>query len=192
MNFRQKNTQPNQRNPFLPNKPKVALKLKSFLTELIFMKKSMKKQKSMLNWHPPPPNSHPVAHRTVADCQWYFSSEMADWIFIFTKISFAMEKKIAFVGFIYISIQKIHQKALAKVKLIFIWATTIWFYLFFLRFPEKLHFHAALEWKQVLKLCRLSQNRSVCLWPLLLPSLWFSTVWPTHFSHIQQSSQKLV
>lgn len=60
-----------------PNKSKVALKLNPFWLILYTRKKTM------LDWHPPPPNSHPVAYRTVADCQWYFSSEMADWIFIY-------------------------------------------------------------------------------------------------------------
>lgn len=87
--------------------------------------------------------------------------------------------------------KKFHQRALVKAKLIFIWTTTMWIYLFFPRIPEKLCFYAALEWKQVLKLCKLSQNRSVGCWPLLLPPLCFSMVWPTPFGHVQQSSQKL-
>lgn len=60
-----------------PNKSKVALKLNPFWL-ILYTRKKM-----MLDWHPPPPNSHPVAYRTVADWQWYFSSEMADWIFIY-------------------------------------------------------------------------------------------------------------
>lgn len=71
----------------------------------------------MLDWHPPPPNSHPAAHRTVADCQWYFSSEVANWVFTFTKISFPMEKPPALMHFTCISIQKVSPKSSCQSKI---------------------------------------------------------------------------
>lgn len=100
----------NQRNPFLPNKHKAVLKLKCLLTDLIYMEK--KKINARLT-PSTPPDSHLVAHRTDADCQWYYVSLwswLAGCLFIFTKVSFAMEKKES-ADFIFISIQKFHHRA---------------------------------------------------------------------------------
>lgn len=155
----------------------------------------MHEKKSMPDWQPPPPNSHLVAHRTDADCQWYYMLlSGAGWLDIyFYQNLLCYGKKKEFVYFTCIShlfpYKSFTKRVLlmgtpVKVKLILIWTTSILTSFFFLRISEKLSFHAALEWNQILKLCKFSQNRSVGLWPLLLPPLCFTMAWPTYFSPI--------
>lgn len=117
-------------------------------------------------------------------------SWLAEYLLFLPKCSFLWKKKKESLHISHLFPHKSFTKelllmyTLVKAKLIPVWTTSIWTSFFFLRISEKLSFHVALEWKQILKLCKLSQNRSVGLWPPLLPPLCFSIAWPTCLSDI--------
>lgn len=72
----------------------------------------------MVDWHPPPPNSHPVAHRTVAVCScrtvFLFRNGQLDIYFYQNLLCY--RKTAAFMDFTCISIQTVSPKSSCQSK----------------------------------------------------------------------------
>lgn len=188
MNFRPKKKS-NQRNLFLPNKPKVALKLKSFLTDLIYMIKITARLTP----------STPKIHILLPTEQLQIASGiyLQRWLtgYLFLPKSPLIWKKIAFMDFTCVSIQIVSPKSFCQSKtnpdLSYNHLDLIYFSQESLKsFVFMLHWNGNKFWS----FTSFHRTDLLASWPLATAaaSSLLQHSLPTHFSHVQQHSQKLV